>query len=110
MSQPGDRVGAILSAVKNEVRLLGYGVYDGEQDAPESAFEGFMGMTVEEIKRQIPDFFPRTNPRITLDDGRVVWGCQCWWGSEEEVKRVCAGRKVTIVDIHGDPLKQEEPA
>jgi hypothetical protein len=21
----------------------------------------------------------RTNPRITLDDGTVIWGYQCWW-------------------------------
>jgi len=23
---------------------------------------------------------PFTNPRIRLDDGSVIWGCQCWWG------------------------------
>ena len=25
----------------------------------------------------------RTNPRIVLDDGMVIWGYQCWWGEIE---------------------------
>ena len=23
---------------------------------------------------------PMTNPRIRLEDGSVIWGCECWWG------------------------------
>lgn len=23
-----------------------------------------------------------SNPKIILDDGEVVWGCECWWGPE----------------------------
>lgn len=23
------------------------------------------------------------NPRIRLEDGSVIWGCQCWWGQAE---------------------------
>lgn len=23
---------------------------------------------------------PMDNPRIRLDDGSIIWGCQCWWG------------------------------
>lgn len=26
------------------------------------------------------------NPRIVLDNGGVVWGCQCWWGAPEKVR------------------------
>ncbi len=26
------------------------------------------------------------NPKILLDSGDVVWGCECWWGPEAEVK------------------------
>ena len=22
------------------------------------------------------------DPKIILDDGEVVWGCECWWGPE----------------------------
>jgi hypothetical protein len=26
----------------------------------------------------------RNNPRITLDDGTVIWGYQCWWAEIED--------------------------
>lgn len=24
------------------------------------------------------------NPRIRLDDGSIIWGCECWWGKADE--------------------------
>jgi hypothetical protein len=85
--KPGDRVGAMLSAEpKGPILFLGYGVYDGDQVPP----------------KDISPFgssFP--NPRITLDDGVVVWGCQCWWGDEEEIKANIAGREIVFVNIDG---------
>lgn len=30
---------------------------------------------------------PFSNPRIRLDDGRIVWGCECWWGAVEIVEK-----------------------
>ncbi len=74
--QIGDRVGAILSSNSEVVNFLGYGKYDGDIDHP------YLG-------------FP--NPRITLDNGDTVWGCECWWGPEGEIKKILAGRKVKIV-------------
>jgi len=78
MKQPGMRAGAILSADAATVQLLGYGTYDGDLEHPE------MG---------IP------NPHITLDDGSVVWGCECWWGPEEKIKAIIGNRKVEIVTM-----------
>jgi hypothetical protein len=60
----GTRVGAILSMARGEVKLLGYGVYEGNQ---------------------YPDGSKVVNARIRLDSGDVVWGYQCWWGKEDEV-------------------------
>jgi hypothetical protein len=51
------------------VDLLGYGVYDGLQTPPPGR------INVD------------SNPRITLDNGDVVWGFECWWGSEEQIKK-----------------------
>lgn len=31
---------------------------------------------------------------ITLDDGRVVWGAQCWWPAEEHVRARIGDRGV----------------
>lgn len=40
------------------------------------------------------------NPRIKLDNDRgTVWGCACWWGPEEQVRKRIAGRKIVMVDV-----------
>lgn len=74
--KPGTRVGAICSAGREEVRFYGWGVYVGDE------IGGPMGE------------FP--NPKIQLDDGGVVWGCECWWGSEDQVRQMIGVRKVVI--------------
>jgi hypothetical protein len=81
MTKPGARVGAIRSATTSVVDFYGYGVYDGDFD-----HEVMEGVTVP-------------NPRITLDGGGVVWGCECWWGGEDAVKKRIGGRKVVIVPV-----------
>ncbi len=93
----GARVGAILSADRETVRFLGFGVYDGEQDAP----FGPLGASLEEYNEVMRELFgadkpvpPFRNPRITLDDGRVVWGCECWWGPEDQIRAKIGGRTV----------------
>ena len=78
MANQGSRVGAILSANDEVVNLLGYGVYSGDEIPP----DGFLNEA------------GATNPKITLDNGDVVWGYQCWWGPEDEVKNSIAGRKI----------------
>lgn len=82
----GDRVGAIMDSSEEEVRMFGYGQYMGDEVPPPEIT--FMG---------IPIPFP--NPKIVLDSGKVVWGCECWWGSEAQVKRMIGGRRVIEVDI-----------
>ncbi len=74
----GTRVGAWLKADHATVHLLGYGVYDG---------------TFETIVTMEP------NPRITLDNGKIVWGYECWWGPEERMKKSISNRTVINVDI-----------
>lgn len=76
--QVGDRVGAILKADKEQVWLLGYGVYQGHQLLPE-------GLSL---------YTEHKNPKILLENGQVVWGLQCWWGSEESIKKSIGARKV----------------
>lgn len=91
----GDRVGAILSASKTHVYLLGFGVYEGDfvPDASDS-----IATAIREMGWK--------NPRLRLDDGRVVWGCECWWGPEERVRREMEGRTVVRVDLDGNPLPE----
>ena len=101
----GERVGAILSADDEEVRLLGYGVYDGEHEPP----FGPMGATKEEYAEVVAEMqaagqLPANwegfkNPRITLDDGRVVWGAQCWWAPEDVVRSRIGARHVVTATV-----------
>lgn len=86
--QVGDRVGAILSADAEEVHFLGYGIYAGEEVPPEGP--GFLGML---------HTLGRSNPKIILDDGKVVWGCECWWGSEVDIRRSIGDRRIIHADI-----------
>lgn len=72
----GDRVGAIMKADAAEVHLFGYGVYQGD------VLNDYMGVP---------------NPKITLDNGGVVWGYQCWWGKEAKIKKIIGHRKVIDV-------------
>jgi hypothetical protein len=89
MYKIGDRVGAILSADSKEVRLLGYGKYAGSEIPPKGIT--LMGVPLAE--------FGIENPKILLDDGKVVWGCECWWGPEDKVKNTIGKRRVVMVDI-----------
>jgi len=85
MKKIGDRVGAIMSAKDGVVRFLGFGVYKGDEVPPEE---------VGGLNFGVP------NPKLRLDSGVDVWGCECWWGSEEKVKeQIKAYDVVDIVDI-----------
>lgn len=71
--KPGMRVGAVVS-VEDEnklINLFGYGVYSGDEPLPEE-FGELKGLP---------------NPKILLDTGETVWGCECWWGSEPKMKQ-----------------------
>ena len=104
---PGCRVGAVRNANAETVFLFGFGVYDGDFEPP----FGPMGMTKEEYQAEIEewrregnlpgDFRPWQNPRITLDSGEVVWGAQCWWGTEAGVLEMIGGRRVEVVPVPG---------
>lgn len=84
--KPGMRVGAILSADEKTVKLLGYGVYLDDEVPPPSVDESLHLIGI-------------TNPKIALDNGNTVWGCQCWWASEEKAREMIGGREIVDVRI-----------
>lgn len=90
MAHPaGIRVGAMRSADKEKVYMFGWGVYEGDFVPDEAA--GFGAEMAREAGR--------TNPRIRLDDGTVVYGCECWWGPVADVEASIQGREVVTVSI-----------
>ena len=90
----GDRVGAICGSDGETLRILGYGVYDGDEIPPLGI--KFFGTDLNTLQH--------TNPKIKLDNGQIVWGCECWWGTEEYIKQlidkeIAAGIKIQVDNI-----------
>lgn len=83
MRKIGDRIGAVLSANKETVNLLGYGIYAGDEIPPNG----------------ILHIIGAKNPKLQLDNGKMVWGYQCWWGSEDAVRKMIGNRKVIMTTI-----------
>ena len=86
MTKIGERVGALLCADDKLVQLIGFGVYVGDEIPPKEI--GDLGFFVP----------PWPNPRINLDNGFTVYGCQCWWGGENSIKDSINNRDVIYVD------------
>ena len=97
-SKPGDRVYAVESYKDGVVRAYGPGVYAGSQMLPDGTKTCF-GVVGKDGQ---PAFL---NPKIDLDNGDVVWGCQCWWGPEEMILKEFEGEVIEIVPVPG---KKEE--
>lgn len=69
MRKIGDRVIAISGERDGVVYWFGEGMYAGEFQVSEDA-GGFN--------------FGQVGPRIDLDNGESVFGCECWWGKKEK--------------------------
>jgi hypothetical protein len=82
------RVGAISSIKDGKMELFGYGVYEGDK-IPETDNVKFFGTSLKELNI--------SNPCILLDSGERVYGCECWWASEKQVKEM--EKECHIVEI-----------
>ena len=100
----GMRVGAIMGAKGGVVEFFGYGVYEGDYPYGDEAC-GWVRNMIKEAERMVEEegvespFDIRNNPRIRLDSGKVVWGCECWWGPEKAVRKKMEGLEIVEVDI-----------
>ena len=100
MHKVGERVGAILSGDEKAIKFLGFGEYVGEEVPP--ADTGGFGSMIHVAGL--------TNAKIKLDNGKIVWGCECWWGGEEAVKKeleVAKSAGKQIVEIDMDTYRNE---
>lgn len=94
MSNPeiGTRVGAILKADEHSVELFGYGVFNGYEVPPFGPFGIDMSDYADIVGKEISGNYKE--PKITLDDGSVIWGSQCFWCPEEDMRKMIDGRVV----------------
>jgi hypothetical protein len=93
MANIGDRVGAVASITQDGIcELFGFGEYLGEL-IPD--YEGERGTFTDLLKA-----LNQPNPTIKLDNGEYVYGCECWWGSEQELKeRLEQCKEVKVITI-----------
>lgn len=98
----GDRMVAIqhVDSEKDEAHVFGFGVYDGEHVPPPEINPG--------IRRDLIS----KNPRILLDSGEVVWGCECWWQLEEDFRKKAEkeGLAIVLVEISDFRRRVDESA
>jgi len=89
--QVGARVGVMLEYAKGgELKLIGYGTYKGMEVPPQK--HSVTGDFLWAIQK--------SNPKIELDNGEVVWGFECWWAPEDTIKQLEQNAaEITVVDI-----------
>lgn len=87
---PGTRVGAVQSANESVVKLYGYGTYVGDHVPHRGPMADI----------QLP------NPKIEIDEGinkgKVVYGCECWWGDLPHMAKLIGNREVSYVPVPED--------
>jgi len=103
-AKAGDKIFAATHADGDHVYFLGFGVYEGDEVPTEDA----VGMTASLLRMR-----EHENPKLTLDSGEIVWGCECYWGPASEFRSFSNMRKVvpvTVAEYHesAKPKKEEE--
>tara|TARA_Y100000310_G_C20546244_1_gene745710 strand:+ start:184 stop:510 length:327 start_codon:yes stop_codon:yes gene_type:complete len=92
MPNIGDRVGAIAGSNEQGVDFFGYGTYLGDRQPTSDV--NFMGTRYEDVA--VKGF---KNPAIKLDNGDIVFGCECWWGAERAIKSNLKDRKIRTITV-----------
>ena len=97
MTVPGTRIGAFYTLTKTRAVMFGYGIFESDEIPPENIL-GPMGPAY---------LLGMPVPKLRLDDGTTVWGCECWWGPEDEVKETFAGLIVQGINIETQRRKND---
>lgn len=88
MISQGTRIFAIcdIDEDKKEVVCFGGGIYADEEETPPGVF-----MAGLEIRSD--------SPKLVLDSGDVVYGCECWWGPENNMLTLINGYHRTYISV-----------
>jgi hypothetical protein len=103
----GERVGAIFGGtLDGTIEFLGYGLYEGHFPIGDEVIGAAARMAREASAELIErGESPITNPRIRLDNGKTVWGVECWWGPEDEIKAILA-KAANVVEVDIDEIRK----
>lgn len=103
-AKPGDRVFAATHADADSIYFLGFGKYEGDFVPSEDAV-GTAAFILRMRKHE--------NPKIVLDDGDEIFGCECYWGPADQLRSFASMRKIiqtTVSDFRESvkPKKKSE--
>lgn len=87
----GTKVIALRNVTRTDVFSFGEGIYLGDEVPPEDSPEGSTRAMLRSLGM--------SNPKIQLNNGKIVWGCECWWGDAEETREQYKGCTWHEVDI-----------
>lgn len=88
---PGERVVAVSSSGEDDhIHIFGFGIYQGDDVVGKEAVG-----PVSALARATS----RLTPRITLDDGNIVWGSECHIMREEELQEMLSADGIKGVAI-----------
>lgn len=95
-----ERVTAAICVKNGKALIAGHGNYVGDVVPPPGV--ALMGIELHELGHK--------NPKIELDNGNVIWGCQCWWGPETKMAEEMTG--LEIVELTSNQLDEimEDPS
>jgi len=82
------RVGCILKLGNDVIEFLGYGVLLGYEVPP-------TGIARLHVLYDDPDHNGNL-AKMQLDNGDIVWGCECWWNTEARIHE-----ELQIADDYG---------
>jgi len=88
----GSRIGAIRDEADRVVSFFGYGIFTGRTIPPKNVGGFNLGVP---------------NPTLLLDSGIIVYGCECWWGDEDAIKKSLKGKVINIVEPTRKSSKKE---
>ena len=89
-----------MSMNPEEINFFGYGVYVGDE-YPDTAIGTIASFAKSSRAAK--------NPKIVLDSGKLVWGCECWWGPEDQIKARIAEHGGFVVHCDIDHVRKAYP-
>lgn len=101
--RPNQRVYVIMDGTDKEVRWLGFGKYLGDFPLPHWDDDDYIDLLKEDYPQMTPEERKATlrrlslNPKIELEQGGTVWGCEVWWGDARDWDQNSGGRQLTYL-------------
>lgn len=89
--------------------FIGWGYYIGDHIRPKGIGRNLdwlyrnLNMSAEE-KTQLQN---QPNPKIVLENGKIIWGCECFWMDRELTEKILAARgeqikRATVEQMRGE--------